>query len=230
MNYIIGDLHANIAELKRLVGILDLTPKDQLIFLGDYIDKNIFTTEIIEFLNRLKQNYHCVFLKGDHEFVWERYLNHNELFRQEFLLKYGSVEALRLYANEGDKELILNNKIPQIKNFLRPYLDFCEETRDYYFADGYLAMHAGLAAEQLPESPIVFKEENYFLRENKMNLGKKYLNKYIIVAGHTYYGQEPVVKGGYIGIDLGAGYGGFIGAFNIKKNEVIRSDGKIFKL
>jgi serine/threonine protein phosphatase 1 len=227
--YIIGDLHSNIEKLNELLNSLKLARGDSLIFLGDYIDKGRATDETIIKLNEIKKEFNCIFIKGDHEFVWERYLNHNETFRKDFLLKYGSAEALKHYTDKPEK-LISEDDIIAIKKFMGPYLDFIKDTKDYYLGDNFLAIHAGLREEQLSESPIQFTEENYFLREKKMNLKKQYLNRYRVVAGHTYFGPEPLVLEGYIGLDLGAGYDGYLAALDPEKNEIIRSDGKIFNL
>lgn len=226
--YIIGDLHANIAELEKMLLLLNLNEQSRLVFLGDYIDKKIQTAETLKLLNDLKNKYTCTFIKGNHEFIWEKYLE-GDLSRQEFILNHGSVEALRQYTNQAE-ELILNNQIDEIRKFLQPYLDFCKNTVDFYLADQFLAVHAGIAKEQLQQNPLVFTEANYFLRKDQMALVSKYLDKYTVVAGHTYHNQEPLIEPGYIGIDLGAGYDGFIGALDTDKKQVIRSDGKFFNL
>lgn len=229
MQYFIGDIHSNSTELKKLLDQLKLKEGDELIFLGDYADKNRDTRETLEILWSLNKNYRCVFIKGNHEYAWERYLNHGEYFRQEFLLKYGSAETLRQYA-ENPEELILKNDISAIKNALKPYMDLISLTRDYYLTDKYLAMHAGLLREQLNQAPIQMQELNYFLRKDGIDFENLYLGRYIVVAGHSYFGDQPLVKKGYIGIDLGAGSGGYLGALHSEGNRIIRSDGKIFNI
>lgn len=227
--YVIGDLHANVGELRKLLSLLKLSAGDTLVFLGDYIDKNVHTKETLLLLNLLKEKYHCIFIKGNHEFVWERYLNHREIFRQEFLLTYGGVRALEQYSDHP-KNLIEKNDISIIKRYMEPYLEFIQKTQNYYLVDNYFATHAGLLATQLSEKSLHFSEINYFLREDKMNFEQRYLDKYIVVAGHTYWGHEPLIRNGYIGIDLGAGYEGYIGALDIARRRIIRSDGEIFNL
>lgn len=229
MRYIIGDIHANSVALKNLLKRLKLKKNDQLIFLGDYLDKSSQTKETLKILKSLGNRYKCVFIKGNHEFVWDRYLNHGEYFRQGFLLKYGAVETLRQFTAKPE-ELLLNNSVKLIRKFLKPYLDLIKITRDYYLTDRYLAMHAGLLREQLSQKKIVMQELNYFLREDKIDFDNLYLDKYIIVAGHSYLGDEPLVTAGYINIDLGASFGAYVGALAVEDNKIIRSDGKIFNL
>lgn len=229
MNYIIGDIHANIKELKSLLDIVKFKKDDKLIFIGDYIDKNVYTKETIELLLFLIKNYSCILIKGNHDFVWDRYLNFQEFFRQDFLLTHGSVEALRQFSPEPE-DLIKNNRTELIRKYLRPYLALIPQMVDYYITDNYLATHAGLEKHQILQRNLKFTEANYFLRGDKLNYDKKYLNKYTIIAGHTHLGIKPLIREGYINIDLGAGYGRYLGALCIEKKIVIRSDNKIFKL
>ncbi|MCD4705149.1 metallophosphoesterase, partial [bacterium] len=100
MNYIIGDIHSNINELKNLLRIIKPRKEDKLIFIGDYVDKNIYFEETIKFLISLIKKYRCILIKGNHDFVWDRYLNFKELFRQDFLLNYGGVETLRQFTDK----------------------------------------------------------------------------------------------------------------------------------
>lgn len=226
--FIISDVHANTEELGKMILLLDLNEQSRLVFLGDYIDKKSHVAETLKMLADLKNKYDCVFIKGNHEFVWEKYLG-GDLSRQEFILNHGSVESLRQYTEEAE-ELVRGNRIDEIRKYLQPYLDFCKSTVDYHLADGFLAVHAGILKEQINQDPLVFTEANYFFRKDKMDVDDKYLGKHMIIGGHTYDGQAPVIKKGYIGIDLGAGYDGYISVFDTDKKRVIRSDGKIFNL
>ncbi len=229
MTYVIGDIHANVRELERLIGFLSLGQGDTLIFLGDYIDKLPNTRETLVLLSALKQEYACIFIKGNHEYVWDRYLNSHDTSRQDFLLCYGGKEALQDYGADALKALETND-IPTIARCLRPYLDLIQDMKDWYIVDGYIALHAGLCADQYAESPLIFRESNFFLRPKDMFVAELYLRRYRIVAGHTFIGDEPTIARGYINIDLGAGYGKHIGALSVEGQMVVRSDGKTFPL
>jgi len=102
--------------------------------------------------------------------------------------------------------------------------------KDWHIVEGYLALHAGLLREQYEQSPLVFREANYFVRHQDIPPNKKYLDRYVLVAGHTHLGDEPTIAKGYINIDLGAGYGKHIGAFSVEEHVIIRSDGARFPL
>lgn len=229
MKYIIGDIHANINELKKLLKLINPTKADQLIFLGDYIDKHIHAQATIALLEQLDSRHDCVFIKGNHDYVWERYLYYRELPRQDFLINFGGIATLSQLC-KNPVELLSYNKIDQIKILLKSYTKLIPRLVDYIIIDQFIVLHAGITAYQLMQKPLKFTELNYFLRPSQMNLTKKYLNKYRLVAGHTYLDTKPLIKPGYINLDLGAGNQGFLGALCVEDHRVVRSDGTIYRL
>ena len=64
----IGDLHGYVGGLKSLLELIEPRKEDQLVFLGDYIDRGPDSFGVIETLLTLKQQYpNTVFLRGNHE-------------------------------------------------------------------------------------------------------------------------------------------------------------------
>jgi len=229
MRYIVGDIHANIRELENLLRLLHIAPADELIFLGDYIDKLPYTQQTLALLTALQSECNCIFLKGNHEYVWDQYVNERKIERQSFLLQFGGAETLREYRPEAQQAL-LQNDLQTLREVLDPYFLLISQMKDWRSVDGYLALHAGLLEEQYEQSPLVFREANYFVRPERIPFEKKYLDCDVLVAGHTHLSDEPTIKRGYINIDLGAGYGKFLGAFSTEEHCIIRSDGKTFPL
>jgi serine/threonine protein phosphatase 1 len=228
MTYLIGDIHANIQELQSLLPLLKLQKGDELIFLGDYIDKFSYTRETLVLLEDLQAEYTCVFIKGNHEYIWEDYLNGN-VARQEFLRAYGGLEALQGYGSDV-QDAFHANDFPVLRDALSPYMRIIEKCKDWHIVGEYLAVHAGLLSEQYHQKDLVFTEKNFFVRPSSMETDKKYLDTYTLVGGHTFIDPEPTAYPGYINIDLGAGHKKYLGAFCIDTKTVIRSDGKTFSL
>lgn len=225
MFYVIGDLHSNISELKKLLKHIKPKKADALIFLGDLIDKNPDTLETLDFLTSLDRKIKCIFVRGNHEFVWDEYLNGKNLERREFLLNYGGKEALT-YFEEG---LLEKNNLSKIKKILSKYLKILEKMVPYFIVSNYIIIHGGLLPSQLTHKKLEIKEENYFLRPDKIDKNKKYLKKYRVIAGHTFIKTTPFFSESYINIDSGAGYGKYLSAYCIENEEVIRSDGAVFR-
>ena len=229
MTYLIGDLHGNVEALDHLLGILQPTPSDRIIFLGDYLDKNPNTRETLERLEQLSQQTTCTFLLGNHEYVWDRYVNHGEVERQEFILKYGGLETLQ-QLHPNPEQLIQENNLEELKQLLAPYFKLIAQCKSHVIVGDCLAIHAGLKPEQLQQDPLRVEEVNFFLRPALMNLEERYLGRYTVVGGHTHLSDEPVPHAGYINLDYGAGYGKYLAAFCLERHQIIRSDGKTFSL
>jgi serine/threonine protein phosphatase 1 len=64
---IIGDVHGQIYRLQDLMNKISLSKKDQLIFLGDYIDRGEHSRKVIDYIIDLQKNYNVVCLAGNHE-------------------------------------------------------------------------------------------------------------------------------------------------------------------
>lgn len=227
MHYVIGDIHANIQELHKLLTHLELSRSDTIIFVGDYIDCLPHTSKTLQLLEKLSTQYTCIFLKGNHEFLWEEYLKNNDTSRQDYLVKYGGLDALKEYGTTA-QDALRNNAIETLKPIMQPYLDLIAQSKDFFIFDKYIVLHAGLLPEQYENDPLLFKEQNYFIRPKDMDLSKKYLDKYILVAGHSHFGEEPLFEAGYINIDLGGRQEKYIGALALETEVVIRSDGMKF--
>ena len=68
-SFVIGDIHGCSDELRYLVDALPVQPNDEIIFLGDYIDRGPDSHGVVSYLIKLrdylKEN-KLVFLKGNH--------------------------------------------------------------------------------------------------------------------------------------------------------------------
>src|SRR5579883_2464666 len=73
--YAIGDLHGEITLLRQLLDLLPLQPEDELIFLGDYMDRGEDSVGTVLFLIDLARQYHCIFIRGNHDEEWLEFWN-----------------------------------------------------------------------------------------------------------------------------------------------------------
>ncbi len=228
MHYVIGDIHANARELRALLDTLDLRNGDRLIFVGDYLDKGDQPKETLALLADLCERYPCTFLRGNHEFVWDRYLNHGELERRDFLLNYGGLETLRPFVNEAPEALIAADRVDVIRPALQPYLDLIAKTETHALIEPFFITHGGLLPEQLSDESPEIGEVQLFLRPGKMDTTRRHLGRRVVIGGHTHVPEAEMFSEGYINIDLGAAYGKRLGAFCLERRCVIRSDGAEF--
>lgn len=86
---VIGDLHGDISTLVSIFSQLGYPPNTQYIFLGDYVDRGLHSTEVILLLFALKVLYptSIYLLRGNHEFS---FINNQMGFSSECSNRFGS--------------------------------------------------------------------------------------------------------------------------------------------
>jgi len=67
----IGDIHGCFKAVSSLIEAIAPTKDDLLVFLGDYIDRGPDSRGTVDFLLDLKANFRTVFVKGNHELLFE---------------------------------------------------------------------------------------------------------------------------------------------------------------
>jgi len=116
---IVGDLHGQFYDM---LTIFDVCPpqeeENKFIFLGDYVDRGNFSTEIILLLCACKICHpnRFLLLRGNHE---SRMMAENMTFKQEFLTKYPSENLLnKIYDFFDALPLAVEVETKDLGNFL----------------------------------------------------------------------------------------------------------------
>jgi len=177
------DIHGMFNLFKNLYDSLDITNKDQLIFLGDYIDRGKQSKEVLDFMIGLKEKrVGDIFLLGNHE---DMLLNNKELW-----LYNGGLATIKSFG------LDLNNI--QIEE---RYLNFINSLEYYQETENYIFVHAGIQ----PYYGDWRKEKQWMLWAREEFYNSKVETKKIIIYGHTI-SKEVRIDDNKIGIDTGGFY------------------------
>ena len=166
--------------------------RDQLIFIGDYIDRGADSIKVVDYLIDLKKRVPgIIFLKGNHEDMLENYLDGSDRFT--YLLN-GGQQTLDDYLNRPNNP----GKYPVPS----AHLEFFNSLHLYYQTDDYIFVHAGLRENVPLESQkridlLWIRDEFIF---SDFDFGKR------VIFGHTPF-KQPLVQTNKIGIDTGAVYG-----------------------
>ncbi len=70
----IGDVHGCLFSLKKLIELIEPENDDQLVFLGDFIDRGNHSKGVVDYLIELDSSYSCHFLMGNHELMFLDYV------------------------------------------------------------------------------------------------------------------------------------------------------------
>jgi len=245
--FAIGDIHGDDAALERLLGRLPLTPHDTLVFLGDYVDRGPSSCAVVARVRALEADapYKVVALRGNHEDTWARsFENPNPAF----LLHRGNGCAAtwrsftgRPHSDEsvvlGDDEFI---EMLDVKRWFPPDIAAWMAALPTWYEDAHaLYVHAGLDGEGREWShPSVGREKALmWMREPDFYTG--YAGKRV-VFGHTRTRDLPTDhlgffrrlvddpadvwrRGDLVGVDTGAGMGGFLSAIELPRMKVWES-------
>eukprot|EP00741_Cyanophora_paradoxa_P010116 tig00020510_g9793.t1 len=96
-----GDIHGQYFDLNELFRVAGNSPNTNFIFLGDYVDRGMFSCETISLLTCLKVRYprRITLLRGNHE---SRQITQVYGFFDECMMKYGNARVWRMFTEMFD--------------------------------------------------------------------------------------------------------------------------------
>jgi len=183
-----GDIHGCRDQLNTLLTKVGPTQADQVIFLGDYIDRGPDSSGVItDLLDFLEKHPDTIFLRGNHEQMFIDYLD--------------GQDPLMFLVNGGTKTL-LSYERKMLWPLPATHRDFLNSLRLIYETEDFIFVHAGLRPgvpvnEQDPQDIIWIRHE--FINSD-YDWGKT------VVYGHTPL-QEPLLGTMRLGLDTGCVYG-----------------------
>lgn len=183
----IGDIHGCRTALERLLDKLSPRPDDQLIFVGDYIDRGPDSKGVIDRLLTLREQHDCIFLRGNHEAMMLDYLSEGSwnLWQMN-----GGVETLESYSAGAD------GKIPD------EHRQFLQETVVYHETEEFFFVHAGLKPNLSIAENKKHHGEDVFLWERSHLQAPNLAWEKTVICGHTPQPQ-PIDRPNLICIDTG---------------------------
>ena len=136
----VGDIHGSARELEILLAAVAPGPADQLVFLGDYVDRGPASNEVIALLVDLQARLPgTVFLRGNHEEMMMDFLG-MEGARGNIFLRAGGASTVASYGL--DPEAATPEKFRSV--LPETHRRFLEESLRLHHQEGdYLFVHAG---------------------------------------------------------------------------------------
>lgn len=222
----IGDIHGETGKLGRLLVAVSPTSTDQLVFLGDYIDRGEQSREVIDQLLQIRNKYpHSVFLRGNHEQMLldllvevgvrsvPRLYDVSDSFRNRV-----SDSPLDQYLGNGGDATLRSYQIQNLSAGLpADHLAFIESTRLWWSYQNFIFVHAGLT----PDVPMENQDPGILLWSRKSPAGK---NGQIHVVGHRVMADgQPCFEPGRYSLDTGATLGQALTACDVLTKQYWQS-------
>ncbi len=240
--FAIGDIHGDLDALNVVFERLPrLEASDTLLFIGDYVDRGPQSAEVIAFVRKLPTTTPAkvVALRGNHEDAWLRVIDRGWL---EFVLPEGNgcLSTLRSFTGAPvDQPLRARERETLLKGafFPKDIVEWMKGLPYHYEDEHAIYVHAGLphGAEGFihpskapePAALLWLRDESFF---------RNYRGK-LVVFGHTATAFLPPELSSYtpedpldiwagpccVGLDTGAGKGGFLTALELPAMHVYES-------
>jgi len=230
--FVIGDIHGGLKALKQVLNRAAVTPKDQLIFIGDYVDGWSESAQTISFLLKLSETHQCVFLRGNHEELLYNHFKNRE--GAEMWLRHGGLATVKSYERFSSEEI-------------DRHILFLEQLQDFYIDEANRCfVHAGFTNTKGPAFEFYpnYVSWDRTLWETACSLGadiseasptyperlKLFSEIYIGHTPTTRIGKDTPTKCANVwNVDTGAAFKGKLSIINIDSKEFWQSD-PVFEL
>lgn len=225
---VISDIHGELEKFEQLLGEVQYDPEiDQLILLGDYVDRGPNTKGVIDKVMSLKEA-GARLLKGNHEDLMIKALTTDiERSWNHWIKLCGGDKTLFSYGFSESDIVVSEEKFqkPELQSStLHKHLEFIQGLENYIETSDYIFVHAGIH----PTTPIA-ETDPHILMWIRDEFHKGYNGGKIVVFGHTetnslhgntenndvYFGSNRI-----IGIDGGAVYGGQLNCLELPSQKV----------
>jgi serine/threonine protein phosphatase 1 len=227
---VIGDIHGGLRALHQIMERANVTQKDTLIFLGDYVDGWSQSPDVIDNLIDLGEKQNCIFIKGNHdELLLDWLQNKNENIDETMWFKHGGEATVIAYSKVS--ETTINKHIAFLKSLENYYLD--EQNRLFIHA-GFTNMN-GINYEYFPklfywdrtlwETALALNET---IEKDSVYYPRRFLLYKEIYIGHTpvtKIGETiPIQKACVWNVDTGAAFKGPLTIMDVDTKEFWQSE------
>jgi serine/threonine protein phosphatase 1 len=217
--YAIGDIHGCLKALKELIGQLPVKDGDEVVFLGDYIDRGPDSKGVLDYiLANQKPNWH--FLRGNHEQMLLDWLGTpNPLAAANWLLN-GGHQTLQSYVpkekldevrGEG-AHILLQSYIPHTHVEFLNALPLTLDRPEAFFC------HAGINLD----NPLSAQEPDDLLWIRRKFIQDPRPTPKLIVHGHTPILELDTTRD-RINLDTGCVYGNYLTAMSLPDKKIYQT-------
>lgn len=125
----IGDIHGGLHALHQIMERANVTTKDTLIFLGDYVDGWSQSPQVIDYLIELQKKQACICIRGNHDDLLLEWLNKSN-------------DNLMWYKHGGEATVIAYETIDAETK--QKHIEFLQSLENFYLDEqNRLFVHAG---------------------------------------------------------------------------------------
>ncbi|CUH80839.1 Serine/threonine-protein phosphatase 2 [Tritonibacter multivorans] len=210
---VVGDIHGRVDLLQAFP---DLGHIDQLIFVGDYIDRGDFSAEVLLTLKELPE---AICLMGNHEEMMLSFIDDPATYGPRWL-RHGGVQTLASFGIGGITDTASPDRLGAARDALveamgPALLDWLRALPSFWQTGNVAVTHAGAD----PSRPMA-QQDTAALRWGHPNFEKTRRDDGLwVVHGHTIV-PVPTLTPGRINVDTGAYATGRLTAARISDADI----------
>lgn len=205
--FVIGDVHGCAKALRSLIEAINPQADDELIFLGDYIDRGPNSRDVVQQVLELRQRCQVVPLRGNHEIMLLGVALGG--LDDTVWLENGGIATVSSYGGSL-------SKIPA------EHLEFFQNLEPFYETSDKIFVHAGYHHElemHEQDSATTYWNHLPFPLPPPHKSGKR------VFVGHTPQAGGYVLDGGHlVCVDTYCFGGGYLTAYETNTCDVIQAD------
>lgn len=206
----ISDIHGCIEQLDALLKEVEYdSSTDQLILLGDYVDRGPRSREVVERVIDLVETHHAVALRGNHDQRLVDLIQNNSAEIKKKFMEHGGRQTLESYLDHELIEESFEDAVIHIHRKYKRHIEFLKNLPLYYEDQAHIYVHAGINPKynHWKEQP----DHDFMYIKSEFHLAKLGMEK-TIVFGHTravelHNTPDVWFSDGKIAIDGGCAYG-----------------------
>jgi len=226
--FVIGDIHGGFKALVQLLAKAKVTSDDTLIFLGDLVDGWSESAQLIDYLIELSQHQSCIYVKGNHDALCEKWLKTGQIPDLSWT-HHGGQATMDSYTNYSDER-----KAIHVQFFESMPMYHLTEKNQLFVHAGFTSMHG--VDREFHQTDLFWDRTLWELAlatDKKLSLDAisypKRLKKYAeIYIGHTptidFESTTPMQAMNVWNLDTGAAFYGRLSCLNIDTKEFFQSD------
>ncbi|RNB88266.1 serine/threonine protein phosphatase [Brevibacillus nitrificans] len=217
---VISDIHGELEKWESLLELVNYDPSvDQLILLGDYVDRGPASKGVLDKVMELHAK-GAIVLMGNHDHMMIKSFEQDQVFIERWF-RNGAYKTMESYGHPAAEQ---ENGAPQTLELtaeLKQHLSFLKGLQCYHETEEYIFVHGGVH----PTTPI-HETDPYTLMWIREEFHKGYKGEKTVVFGHTptegLHGKNDVYFGenNIIGIDGGAVFGGQLNCLELPSKKV----------
>jgi serine/threonine protein phosphatase 1 len=172
--YVISDIHGCFFTFQELLSKISFSKNDELILLGDYVNRGQRSKEVLDKIIELQQdNYKIIALRGNHE----------DMIFDSIALENWTA---------GEEETLQSFGITYLKNLDKKYLRWLRSLKSHHLDENYIFVHAGLNFTN--ENPLEDKQSMRWLIDWYDTINYNWLKDRKIIHGHEILSKAEIIK------------------------------------